>query len=163
DEMSGDQYQKPGFVARLLRKQQSLGQSHLQFTTRSLLLGTGYVACLVWLLQFIVRSEPLGIPLFMHLWFLALWISVIGGSIVAEDAWWYLVAGLIGVGFSSPLLLNIFANDLEPIPLTTGWATSFSFAMFANLGGAIGCFRNRQERMAVLNAVVFTISFAVIS
>lgn len=160
--MSSDQYQDLGVVARLLRKQQALGRSPMQFTLGALLLGVGYLGCLIWIVRFIIQSEPLGIPFFLHLWFLVLWTNVVGGAFVSHDAWRYIVGGIIGVGLASPFLIDVFIHDFEAIPLVTGWSTSFVFAMFANLSGGISCFHNGRQRIAVLNVAAFVFSIVII-
>jgi hypothetical protein len=157
------QSENTGSAVQLLRRQHALSRRPLQFTLRSLLLCTGFVACLAWLVQFIIRTEPLGIPIVMHIWFLVLWTSVIGGAIFTENAWSYLVAGLIGVLLASPLLIDIYINDLEPIPLLAGWSTSFAFAVFANLGGAVWCMRHKYQRTAALNLMAFLFSILLVA
>jgi hypothetical protein len=161
--MTGDKQEELGVVTQLVRRQQALVRPRLQFTMRTLLIGTAYFACLVWLVQFIVRTEPLGIPIYMHLWFLFLWISAITGAYISQDAWWYFMGGAIGLALGSPILLDIYVHDLTALPLVTGWSSSFVFAMFANLGGGIHGFRTDRQSLALVNTAAFLFSAAVIA
>src|SRR5262245_7076616 len=124
-------HENPGSATQLLGGQPALDKPRVQFTTQSLLLCMGYLGCLIWLVQFIFRAETVRIPLFMHLWFVVLWTSVVYGTFMLQNASPYVIAGMIGVGLTSPVLIDIFLQDFEAIPLVTGWSASFIFAMFA--------------------------------
>src|SRR5262249_10853186 len=80
--MGSNHSENQGFMLWLLRRHQSLGKTPLQFTLQSLLVCMGYFGCLLWMIQFIVRTQPLDIPIVMHLWFLMLWTSAIAGAFI---------------------------------------------------------------------------------
>jgi len=148
--MTHDQGESRSLVSRLLRRQRSLSSSPMQFSLQSLLLATGYFCAMIWLVLYLMRNAPLSIPLYMHLGFVALWVCAIGGAAISNNASAYLAGGLIGLLAASPILLGIYINDLDSIPVVTAWAASFGFAMSANLGGAVACVRNDQLWLAAL-------------
>jgi hypothetical protein len=74
-------------AARLARRQRELARRPLQFSLRSLLAATALIGVLVWLVTFLARTQPLGIPLALCLLLLGLWASVIVGAVVSQSAW----------------------------------------------------------------------------
>jgi hypothetical protein len=160
--MSQNQGESRSLVARLLRRQRALNSAPLQFSLQSLLLATGYFCAMIWLVLYLIRNAPLGIPIYMHLGFVLLWVSVIGGAAVSNNAWAYFLGGLIGLGAALPVLLAIYVHDLESIPVLTAWATSYAFAMSANVGGAIACVRNDQLWIAAFAVSASTLASVVL-
>jgi hypothetical protein len=122
----------------------------VQFSLQSLLLATGYFCAMIWLVLYLIRNAPLSIPIYLHLGFVALWTCAIGGAAISNNASAYLTGGLIGLLAASPILLGIYVNDLDSIPIFTAWAMSYAFALTANLGGAIACVRDDQLWFAAL-------------
>jgi hypothetical protein len=160
--MSHDQSETRSLVSRLLRRQRALNKTPLQFSLQALLLATGYFCAMIWLLLYLVRNAPLGIPIYMHLGFVALWVSAIGGAAISNNAWAYFTGGLIGLVAASPVLIGIYVNDLETIPVVTAWATSYAFAMSANLVGAIACVRHEQLWCAFLAVSAGMLGFVLV-
>jgi len=160
--MNHEQSETRSLVSRLLRRQRALNRMPLQFSLQSLLLATGYFCATIWLLHYLVRNAPLGIPMYMHLGFVALWVCAIGGAAISNNAWAYFIGGLIGIVAASPALIGIYFNDLETIPVATAWSTSYAFAMSANLAGTIACVRNEQLWCAFLGIAASTLGFVLL-
>jgi hypothetical protein len=98
----------------------------------------------------------------VHIWFLALWASIISGVIISRSAWWYIVGGIAGLGAALPFLLYIFVHDIQGMPLLTLWSILFVFAMFAHLGEGIGRIRSDWMVLGVANVAAFMLSVAAI-
>lgn len=160
--MPGKDFQNRSFAARLVRKQRVLGRTPLQFNLQSLLLGVAFLCCLTWIGQFFIRNSPPGVSFRLNLWFLLLWTALLAGAWLANDVWWHIVSGIIGLAACTPLLVTIVNRQLAATPLTTGWWMSFIFATFANFGGALWCFGNRRRLLAVQHIAVFVGSLEVL-
>jgi hypothetical protein len=160
--MSGDDFQDRSFAARLVRKQRALSRPPLQFNLQSLLIGVAFLCCLAWIGHFLIHSSLPGISIRLNLWFLLLWTALLAGAWLANDVWWHIVSGTVGLAACTPLLMTIVNRQLAVTPLTTGWWMSFIFATFANFGGALWCLGNRRRLLALQHIAVFVGSLEVL-
>lgn len=160
--MSDKRDEHRAFVTRLLRRQRVWTYRPIQFSLRSSLVGVTLFCVLVWLSNLIVRTRPDEIPPAVHVWLLALWISLILGCVVPKSAQWYLATGVMGVCLASPILIVIYVHDLNDIPLVTIWSVLFAFGMFAHLGGGIARIAEDRTALGAAHLALFVLSVVAI-
>jgi hypothetical protein len=112
---------------------------------------------LIWFVQLFIQAQTLDIPQLAHIYFCTLWITVIFGGVASHGARCYGLGGVIGVSVASFGLMTVYVNDLEKIPLRTIWWILFTFALCANLGGAIWWFRNDRDFLAGMSMTAFMV------